>query len=501
MKAHTNLMHGWLWGAALAGGWCGAAGFEPTWDSLSAYECPEWFQDAKFGIYAHWGPYSAAKGVKNTDWYSHYMYQQGHAVNRFHVETFGPVDEFGYKDLIPLFTAEKFNADEWVDLYVEAGARFAGPVGEHADGFAMWDTKLSDWNALKMGPKRDIVAEMEKAVRKRGLKFMVSMHHQWVWGWYPTWDENTDAADPKYAGLYGEKLTPGAWSGTFKKNKLADQRSTDPLPSKAFQAMWLGKVKEVVDGYQPDLLWFDNRMQILSEKTRLEMAAHYYNRGAEWEKPVVLTYKRPDMIYGTATSDLERSRMPDLFPEPWLTDTSISAGSWAFASDITYYPVDRMVDDLVDIVSKNGCMLLNIAPHPDGTIPEEQKERLRGIGKWLKVNGEAIYGSRPWVIYGEGLTMTPVGHLADTGFKGFGSGDIRFTTQGETLYAIALGWPKSGVTEIGSLGSKQYNGKVKGVTLVGHEGELQWEQAPDGLKITLPEERPCEHAFVFRIEK
>ena len=470
--------------------------FEASWESLARYDCPDWFRDAKFGIYAHWGPYSAAEGVANTDWYSHYMYVEGHRVNRFHLENFGPVDEFGYKDLIPRFTAEKFDADEWVQLYVEAGARFAGPVGEHADGFAMWDSKVSDWNAAKMGPERDIVAEMERAVRARGLKFMVSLHHHWKWGWYPTWDPKADASDPRHAGLYGPAVPPSAFGV-----KGGGPRSVEPMPTPEFCDQWLAKVKEVVDGYEPDLLWFDNRMTILPERYRLEMASYYYNRALEKERPVVLTYKRPDLAFGTATSDLERARMPDLFPEPWLTDTSLSAGSWAYASDITYYSTDRLVDDLVDIVSKNGCLLLNIAPHPDGTIPEEQKERLRGSGRWLAITGEAIYGSRPWLIFGEGPTVTPTGHLSDTRFDGFGADDIRFTTQGETLYAVVLGWPESGEVSIRSLGTWRSPEAVTGLRLLGNSGELEWKQEPNALRIVLPEERPCEHAFVFEVTR
>jgi len=330
----------------------------------------------------------------------------------------GSVKELSYKDFMPRFTAEKFNADEWAELYVESGAKFAGPVGEHADGFSMWDSKVNPWNAAKMGPKRDVVAEMEKAVRKRGLKFLVSLHHQWLWGWYPTWDPNTDTSDPAYSAFYGPKYPATAQGRALPKGGF-DNMYADPMPSKEFQETWLAKVKEVLSRYSPDVLWFDNRMQILPEPVRLNMAAFYYNHAQAGQQHVVLTYKRPDLELGTATSDLERARMPDIYPEPWLTDTSVSRSSWAYATDLEYYSADRIVDDLVDIVSKNGCLLLNIAPAPDGTIPEEQQERLRAIGRWLKVNGEAIYGSRPWLIYGEGPTQTPVGHLSDLGFSGF----------------------------------------------------------------------------------
>ena len=477
-----------------------AGPFQPTWESLRHYQCPEWFRDAKFGIYAHFGVYSAAEGSRNTDWYGRNMYKQGHPNRVEHEAKYGPVSQFGYKDLVPLFKAEKFSADQWVDLYIEAGAKFAGPVGEHSDGISMWDSEVNPWNTADMGPKRDIVAEMEKAVRKRGLKFLVSMHHHWLWGWFPTWDPNSDASDPAYSSLYGPRY-PSTAQGRLLPDGHFDNMYADPIPSPEFQAQWLAKVHEVVENYSPDLLWFDNRMELMTEQIRMEMASSYYNHAYAKGQQPVLTYKRPDMALGTATSDLERARMPDIFPEPWLTDTSIGVTSWSYANDLEYYSTDRLVDDLVDIVSKNGCLLLNIAPRPDGTIPDEQQKRLREIGKWLRLNGEAIYGSRPWLLYGEGPTQTPTGHLADYEFEGFGSADIRFTTNNGSLYAICLGWPEEGTVTIESLSLARYSTEIKGVSLLGHDGKLEWGRTTDGLVIQLPSQRPCEHAFVFKIER
>lgn len=471
--------------------------FEASWESLSAYECPEWFRDAKFGIYAHWGVYSVPEAPEKSDWYGRNMYLQGHPINLFHLKTYGALDEFGYKDFVPKFTAEKFNADDWVDLYVESGARFAGPVGEHADGFSMWASKVNPWNAVDRGPHRDIVAEMEQAVRKRGLKFLVSFHHSWLWGWFPTWQEGTDCADPANASLYGPKLPKSARGIRGARLKYAG----DPLPDAAFERVWLEKVEEVVDGYSPDMLWFDNRMQILSEKSRQKMAAYYYNHAQKTGQEAVLTFKQPDMPLGVGTTDLERARMPDIYPEPWLTDTSISPLSWSWTQDLECYSTDRLIDDLVDIVSKNGCLLLNIAPHPDGTIPDEQKQRLREMGQWLRLNGEAIYSSRPWIYYGEGPTETKVGHMADKEFDGFGEQDIRFTTRDGQLYAIALGWPESGVLQIARFGTTAYNGGISGVELIGCNGALVWERTKDALNIQLPAEKPCRHAFVFRLNR
>ncbi|TWU42787.1 alpha-L-fucosidase [Novipirellula artificiosorum] len=474
--------------------------FQANWQSLEQYECPDWFRDAKFGIYAHWGVYSASQGKRNTDWYGRNMYKPGHPNHVEHLEKFGPVSEFGYKDLVPLLTAEKFNADEWVDVYVQAGARFAGPVGEHADGFSMWDSKVNEWNAASKGPRRDVVAEMKKAVEKRGLKFLVSMHHSWHWGWFPTWDKNTDASDPTYASLYGPQYPSSDAQSMGRLGNVNPNMCIDPMPSDEWEQLWLDKINEVVTGYSPDLLWFDNRLQIFTERARMQMVSEYYNHALAQGQQPVLTYKRPDLALGTATVDLERSRMPDIYPDPWLTDTSISPSTWAFAADMDVYPVDRIVDDLVDIVSKNGCMLLNIAPAPDGTIPEAQKEILRGIGDWLRINGEAIYGSRPWLVYGEGPTVTPVGHLSDMGFDGFSGEDVRYTTNQGNLYVIALGVPDEGKQVVCRwLGGGTYRGEVSDISLVGYDGKINWKRDATGLFIEVPTDTSLKHALTFKV--
>jgi len=327
------------------------------------------------------------------------------------------------------------------------------------------------------------------------MKYVVSLHHSWLWGWFPTWMEGTDCYNAEPGSIYGEKLPESAWRVEGSKGYY----TVDPMPSAEFERIWLEKVKEVVDGYSPDLLWFDNRIKILSEDIRKEMMAYAYNHAAKNGQEFVLTFKRPDFPLGTGTVDLERARMPEIYPEPWLTDNSISRDSWSWTTDLECYSTNRLIDDLVDIVSKNGCLLLNVAPHPDGFIPEEQQQRLREMGKWLKLNGEAIYKSRPWLIYGEGPTETLTGHLADQKFDGFTDEDIRFTTRNGQLYAIALGWPESGVLTINSLGSTGYNQEVKSVELIGAKDPLKWEQKEGSLDIVLPDEKPCEHAFVFRI--
>ena len=472
--------------------------FEPTWESLQQYECPEWFLDAKFGIYAHWGPYCVPAFPTTTDWYSHHMYQPDHAIHEYHVETYGPVTEFGYKELVPLFTAPRFDADQWAELYRESGARFAGPVAEHSDGFAFWDSDLTEWDSANKGPKRDVVAEMEKAIRSRGLKFMASFHHHWKWGWYATPIAGADCMDPQYEDLYGPPLPLTAW-GHRNENGRFDYMDPNPLPDKAFSDEWLGKIKEVVDNYHPDLIWFDNRMHTIDEAHRIDMTAHYYNQAAQRNQQVVLTYKHEDIADGAGVIDLERNRMPDIHPDPWLTDTSIASNSWSYCPKLDYYSATRLIHDLIDIVSKNGCMLLNIAPHPDGSIPEPQKKRLRAMGTWLHANGQAIYGARPWKVYGEGPTQTPQGHLSDLGFDGFSAEDVRFTQakDGSALYVFLFGWPQNDSILIQSLTPNR--GTVKSVDFLAYDASVQWQQSQAGLRLNLSTKLSEQHAIVLKI--
>ena len=475
-----------------------APAYEKSWESLQDYQCPAWFRDAKFGIYAHWGPYCVPAFPTTTDWYSHHMYQPAHAIHKYHVQTYGPVTEFGYKDLVPLFTAPRFDADAWAELYHESGARFAGPVAEHSDGFAFWNSDLTEWDSVDKGPQRDVVAELAKAIRSRGLKFMTSFHHHWKWGWYATPIEGADCLDPRYEDLYGPVLPETAW-GRKRVGAGPDYMDITPLPDQQFSEEWLGKVKEVVDNYHPDLIWFDNRMHVIDESYRIDMAAHYYNQAAERNQDVVLTYKREDIADGAGVIDLERSRMPDIHPEPWLTDTSIAKNSWSYCPKLEYYSAERLIHDLIDIVSKNGCMLLNIAPHPDGSIPEPQKERLRAMGAWLRENGAAIYGARPWKVFGEGPTATPQGHLSDLGFDGFVAEDIRFTQakDGSALYLILFGWPQGDAVKVRSLTPDR--GTIRTVGFLAHETPVQWRQSETGLELNLPARPAAKHAIVLKV--
>ncbi len=465
--------------------------YQANWESLKQYKTPEWWLNTKFGIYFHWGPYSVP--AHKTEWYSIWMYAQGNPIRKYHEETYGDLKTFGYKDFIPMFTAEKFNADEWAELFKKAGAQFAGPVAEHADGFAMWDSQLTKWDAMDMGPKRDIVGEMEKAVRKQGMKFIATYHRHWLYAWYPTWDENTDASNPEYAGLYGPKVP----KGTF----VMANKPTNPLPDATFNQEWLDRLNELMDKYQPDIIWFDNKMDIIGEKYRQQFLANYYNKAQEWGREVVCTYKFTDMAEGTAILDLERSRMSEKKDFPWLTDDSIDWKAWCDISDPNYKTTNRLIDFLVDVVSKNGAVLLNITPKANGEIPEGVKTRLLEMGDWFKVNGEAIYGTRPWKIYGEGPQEITEGHLSEDKNPEATAKDVRFTTRDGILYATVLDWTNEKLL-IRSLAAKEglLESSIKKVSVLGCNEAIQWQLTDTGLEVKLPSTKPCEHAFVFKIE-
>ncbi|BDD02328.1 alpha-L-fucosidase [Persicobacter psychrovividus] len=464
--------------------------YQPEWESLKQYQVPEWYKDMKFGIYFHWGPYSVP--AHETEWYSHFMYEKGNPIREYHEKTYGPLNEFGYKDFIPMFTAEHFDADDWAELFKKSGAQFAGPVAEHADGFAMWDSELTPWNAKNMGPKRDIVGEMGEAIRKQGMKFITTYHRHWLFAWYSTWDEKTDASNKKYASLYGPKVPEGSF--------VMAVPPTPPLPDADFNQEWLDRLDEIMNKYQPDMIWFDNKMDFIDEKYRKEFLAHYYNNAEKWGKEVVTFYKGHDLEKGTGVLDLERSRMSEKKDFPWLTDDSMDWKAWCHISDPDYKSTNRMIDFLVDVVSKNGAVLLNIPPTADGRIPQEVRDRLLEIGDWFKINGEAIYGTRTWTVYGEGPQEIVEGHLSENQNPEATAEDIRFTQKDNHLYAITLDWPKEDLF-IRTLGKNQQllNKDIQQINLLGYDQPLKFEVEDEGLRIQLPDQKVGAHAFSFRI--
>ena len=457
---------------------------EPTWKSLSTHQDPEWFRDAKLGIYTHWGPVTVGCEESGGQWYGSEMYIAGNPVFEYHKKKFGDQKSFGYKDVIPLFTAEKFDPEHWADLFAKAGAKFAGPVAVHHDNFAMWDSEVTPWNSAKMGPKRDITGELAKAYRKHGMKFLTTFHHGFTWRYYePAY--KYDAGDPKYMQIYGEAHEPGA------------------PPSSRFLDQWLGMVNEVVRKYEPDMIWFDFGLgTVITPEYQRRMFADYYNWSAALGRETAVAHKHPEIQQYTGILDFERGREDKLTPYIWLTDTAL--GPWFNQKSEPYRTTDNLVDVFVDIVSKNGCMLLNVGPCADGSIPPEAEKMLTQMGDWLNVNGEAIYSTRPWEHFGEGPVSSPGGGFSEGGDRPYTAADLRFTRSkdGSTIYVIALAWPEGPFT----VGSMQVNQAAPDaqVKLLGSDAKVSWRKSEDSQLMIEPpslpaEKRPCDYAYAFKL--
>lgn len=458
------------------------SGYEPNWESLKRYRVPAWYEDAKFGIFLHWGVYSVAAFGTGSEWYPHWMYRKGSPDYEHHKATWGDPSEFGYKDFIPLFKAENWDPDAWAELFEKAGARYVVPVTDYHDGFAMYDSSHTRWSVAQMGPKRDTAGELAEAVRKRGMRFGNSSHLAFNWHFFPK-DDDLDTRDPEAVGLYAEDHAQGE------------------CPNQAFIDLWYAKTVDIIDKYRPDVFWFDfgfNRPEF--EEARKRLAAYYYNKAMEWGKGVALNYKMEAFPDGAAVLDIERGKLDDIRELFWQTDTSVSRKSWGYIENDDLKSVSDLVGDLVDIVSKNGCLLLNVGPRADGTISQEVQDILLGIGEWLQVNGEAIYDTRPWRIFGEGPTEVHTGDMTDNRNESFTAQDIRFTTKGDALYATCLAWPEEGNVDIASLGKASLSGiEIADVAMLGTSESLEWHQDEGHLRIAAPSEKPCGHAFVYKI--
>ncbi|KAG6555401.1 hypothetical protein Mapa_002628 [Marchantia paleacea] len=458
--------------------------FEPTWESLSHYKIPQWYQKDKFGIFIHWGVYSVPAFAN--EWYPRNMYIKNSTEYKHHIETYGPHTKFGYKDFIPQLTASNFDPLAWADLFRDAGARFVVPVGEHHDGFAMYDSSISRWSATKMGPRRDVIGDLASALRDRGLVFGVSCHraeHWWFFNGGKTFP--SDVQDPRYQDLYGPAMP-------------------DTLqPNATFLEDWLTRCCDLVDKYKPQVFYFDWWIEQPAFKPYLQrFAAYYYNRAAEWKKGVVINYKFDAYPEGCAVLDMERSHLDQIRPLFWQTDTSVSRNSWGYVEKQDYKETKDVICDLLDVVSKNGALLLNIGPKPDGTIPQEEQDLLRQVGAWLKKYGSAIYGTRPWKVFGEGPTDTSGG--SDERHDPFTCQDIRFTVGAEgALYATAMAWPDDLKITVCSVGSnlRLFGGKVESVSLLGHEDlTLKWTCDGAGLHVTLPPVPPLNGAMTCTLK-
>jgi len=473
-----------------------AGRFQPTLDSLKAYRTPDWFRDAKFGIWAHWGPQAVPR---QGDWYARFMYVPGHPHYAHHVATYGHPSEFGYKDIIPLWTADKFDPDALMDKYAAAGAKYFVSMGVHHDNFDLWNSRHHRWNATLMGPKRDIVGDWQRAARRHKLRFGVSEHlgasHNW---WYPNhlydqfWPKlgvDYDGADPRFADLYHANRDepfnnkPGSW---YTRNP-------------AFQALWFRRIRDLIDSYRPDLLYSDGGLPFGDVGRAL--VAHFFNGSIGRGGAPEAVYNCKNVGSGEyhpefCVQDVERGVLEGIDPLPWQTDTS--NGDWFESATDRYKSTSQVIGMLADIVSKNGNLLLNVALHADGSLPPQSEQLLAELAPWMAVNGAAIHGTRPWRIHGEGPTEAAAGSFKEDGR--YGAADIRFTTRRDRLYAITLGEP-AGPTAIAALaeGNPHEPRRVRQVRLLGHGGAIGFRQTGQALVIDRPDRLPTRHASVFEI--
>lgn len=474
--------------------------FEPTWESLSRYECPDWFRDAKFGIWSHWGPQCVPE---EGDWYARNMYIEGHRQAIAHREKYGHPSEFGFKDIVPLWKAENFDPERLMALYRKAGAKYFVSMGIHHDNFDMWDSKHHRWNAAKMGPKKDIVGLWAAAARGEGLRFGLSEHLERSYSWFNT-NKGSDQEGPK-AGVPYDGADPDFADFYFPPHDDTNMRYPKDPPV-WWQEQWLARTKDLIDSYEPDLLYTDGGVPF--GPVGRSMIAHYYNQDLarhEGRLEAVYTIKdygddddeHGEYRDGIAVEDIERGVLKSIKVAPWQTDTSVA--DWYYRTGHAYKTTTEIVQMLADIVSKNGNLLMNFTQRADGTLDPESETILEELAEWMPINGEAIYGTRPWHTFGEGPTEGISGHFKE-GAIPYTAQDMRFTTRGETLYAILLEWPgNGGDITIHSLTPDQAPNGIASVTLLGCEGELAYSLGADGLRVTMPDTSPGKHAYALKI--
>ena len=499
--------------------------YKADWKQLAKHnESPEWFKDAKFGIYFHWGPYSVP--AYGNEHYPRTMYghvsgkqpkpkkkrEEGVGVgfqtyreHEFHKAHYGKPKDVEYHDLVPMFTANNYNAEDWADLFYMAGAKFAGPVAMHHDGYAMWDSEITPWNAADSGPKADILGTLSKSIKKRGLKLITTFHHAKV-GRYDATNPNVKKHRWHYYGRerYMQREAPERVNADSEDL----QKLYGTMPWNTFCNLWNELLEEVIDGYQPDIIWFDSWLDRLPQENRKRFAAYYLNAAQTWNKEVVITYKQNDMPQNLGVLDFEKGRMDQLTDYTWLTDGTISDGSWAttgswsYTEELDIKTAKTLLHILIDIVSKNGNFLLNVSPTSDGVIPQAQRESLLGMGKWLRANGEAIYGTRPFVTYGEGpKRLKGSGHFVEM-TAAYNDENIRFTTKDNTVFAIQMGWAGSEKEVlIKAFAADKLNGtKIKNVSVLDSSEPITWSLTNEGLLIKTPFKAPNKIALCFKIE-
>ena len=473
--------------------------FQPTWESLNQYECPEWFRDAKFGIWACWSPQCVPE---QGDWYARNMYMQGSAHYNYHVKTYGHPSQFGYKDVINLWKGGKWDPERMMQLYKKAGAKYFTFMVNHHCNFDAWDSKYQPWNSVNLGPGKDLTGIFAKMARQYGLRFGVTVHNARSWDWFDV-AHGSDRDGPLKGVPYDGALTradgKGQWWEGYDPADLYGPHGAARTPAahRAYVLKWYYRTKDLLDQYHPDLLYFDDGNLPLGE-AGLSIAAHFYNANRQWHDgrlEAVLNIKAPPPGCRKAVVlDLERGLADKLEEFTWQTDTCI--GDWHYRRGLRYKSATTVIAMLADIVSKNGNLLLNIPVRGDGSLDDQEVGFLEEMAKWMDVNGEVIFGTRPWQVYGEGRTQKKGGHFNEGSLR-YTAQDIRFTTKGGALYAIALGWPENRKLVVRSLAVPA--GRITGLALVGHHGNLEWSQGEEGLVVTMPEQKPCEHAYVLKI--
>ncbi|WP_243073873.1 alpha-L-fucosidase [Microbacterium sp. SS28] len=465
-----------------------AAGpFTDTWDSLRGYRPARWFGEAKFGIFLHWGVYSVP--AFGSEWYSRSMYQQGTREFAHHVETYGSQSDFGYKDFIPQFHMHDFDPDAWAALFRRAGAQYVVPVAEHHDGFAMYDSARTRWNARQMGPSSDVFGALGAAVRDQSMTFGASSHRAEHWFFMNGGTAfDSDVRDPEFSDFYGP----------------AQREETSP--SRAHLDDWLLRTVEIIDRYRPEILWFDWWIETEAFEPYLRtLAAYYYNSAHEWGREVVIAYKWNAFADGAAVYDIERGAMSTVQPFVWQNDSAVSRNSWCWIEGHDYKSIPELLGELLDVVAKNGNLLLNIGPKPDGTIAEPEIAILEAIGDWLAVNGEAIYGTVPYHVPGEGPLQIKGGSFVDGESSIFSADDFRFTTRhdvtGSYLYASTVVWPETGSVVLTTLGRRHQvePREIAEVRLLGEAEPLVWRRELDGLHVELGDRRTGAHGYALKV--
>ena len=474
--------------------------FSAERETFNAYSCPEWFRDAKLGIWAHWGPSSA---IEQGDWYARNMYIQGSVQNRYHVQRYGHPSKFGYKDTFPLWKAERFDPKALIQLYAKAGAKYFVSMGVHCDNFDLWDSGRHRWNSVRMGPRRNIVAEWEHAARAAGLRFGVSEH---VWASYNWWQTNksADKTGPD-TGVPYDGNNPTNYDLYFPPHAYAPEAWAEQgNESEAWKREWFLRAQDLIDQHQPDLYYEDGPVPF--GDWGCSLVAHYYNQSLRWNNGVMQAVytgkRRSESERGICTLDVERGVTDDIEARPFQSDTCI--GDWHYKRGTQYKRPKMVIDLLVDIVSRNGNLLLNVPLPASGTPDDEELRILEDITAWMKVNSEAIHGTRPWTVFGEGpaiqkttssagMNGTPE-HFNEKQRKDLSAADIRFTTKRGVVYALVMGHPTT-ATRISSLSAQ----KIGRVELLGSPEAIRWRQAEGSLVIDAPRAFPSEHAIAFKV--